>query len=146
PRTQALVGFVKENADRTTKHLAAELENEFAVITLSSLSDLPIQTAPKLLLTVAARWQNTGSRWNERHTLWEYWGKGPTLIEPVEGWLMLRELDGAVGLSVTPLDGASQPIGEPLAGRRMEVGWEIELGTVPTVQYLVEVHRSGRRR
>jgi hypothetical protein len=146
PRTQALVGFVRENADKTTKHLAAELENEFAVITLSSLSDLPVQRAPKLLLTVAARWQNTGSKWNGRHTLWEYWGKGPTLIEPVRGWLMLRELDGAVGLSVTPLDGASQPIGEPLAGRRMEVGWEIELGTVPTVQYLVEVHRSGRAR
>jgi hypothetical protein len=145
PRTQALVGFVKKNADKTTTHLAVEPENEFAAITLSSLSELPIQRAPKLLLTVAARWQNTGSEWNERHTLWDFWGKGPTLIEPVKGWLMLRELDGAVAVQVTPLDGASQPIGEPLAGRRMEVGWEIELGTVPTVQYLIEVHRSNPR-
>jgi hypothetical protein len=96
-------------------------------------------------LTVGARWQNTGSKWNERHTLWEYWGQGPTLIEPVKGWLMLRELDGAVAVRVTPLDGASQPIGEPLVGRRMEVGWEIELGSVPTVQYLIEVHRSNPR-
>jgi len=141
PRTQALLGFVRENADKTTRHLAAELENEFAAITLSSLSDLPVQRAPRLLLTVGARWQNTGSKWNERHTLWEYWGQGPTLIEPVKGWLMLRELDGAVAVRVTPLDGASQPIGEPLVGRRMEVGWEIELGSVPTVQYLIEVHR-----
>jgi hypothetical protein len=58
---------------------------------------------------------------------------------------MLRELDGAVAVRVTPLDGASQPIGEPLVGRRMEVGWEIELGSVPTVQYLIEVHRSNPR-
>ncbi|HEX5787434.1 MAG TPA: hypothetical protein VFY03_04605 [Woeseiaceae bacterium] len=143
PRTQALVGFVSANADKTTTHLAAELDNEFAAITLSSLDDSPIQRAPRLLLTAAARWQNTGSEWNERHTLWEFWGKGPTLIEPVTGWLMLRELDGAVAVRITPLDGASQPIGEPRAGRRMEVGWEVELGTEPTVQYLVEVHRSG---
>lgn len=145
PRTQALVGFVKENADKTTTHLSAELENEFAAITLSSLSELPIQRAPRLLLTVGARWRNTGSTWNERHTLWEQWGEGPTLIEPVKGWLMLRELDGAVAVRITPLDGASRPIGEPLAGRRMEVGWEVELGTVPTVQYLIDVYRSNPR-
>lgn len=143
PRTQALVGFVRENAEKTTTHLAAEVDNEFAAITLSSLSELPIQRAPRLLLTVAARWQNTGSEWNERHTLWDFWGQAPTLIEPVKGWLMLRELDGAVAVQITPLDGASQPIGEPLSGRRMEVGWEVELGTVPTVQYLIEVHRSN---
>ncbi|MGD9021122.1 MAG: hypothetical protein PVF46_04945 [Lysobacterales bacterium] len=141
PGTQALVGFVRENADKTTKHLKAELKNEFAAITLSSLTGEPIQRSDRLLLTACARWQNTGSEWNERHTLWEQWGKGPTLIETVKGWLMLRELDGAVAVKLTPLDGASQPIGEPLSGRRMEVGWEIELGTVPTVQYLVEVYR-----
>ena len=141
PRTQALVGFVRENADKTTTHLAAELRTDFAAITLSSLDERPIQRADRLLLTVCGRWQNTGSEWNERHTLWEQWGKGPTLIEPVEGWLMLRELDGAVAVRLTPLDGASQPIGEPASGRRMEVGWEIELATVPTVQYLVEVYR-----
>jgi hypothetical protein len=141
PRSQALVGFVRDNADRTTTHLRAELKNEFAAITLSSLSELPIQRADRLLLTACARWQNTGSEWNERHTLWEQWGKGPTLIEPVKGWLMLRELDGAVAVRLTPLDGASQPIGEPLQGRRMEVGWEIELGTVPALQYLIEVYR-----
>ncbi len=141
PRTQALVGFVRENADKTTTHLKAELKNDFAAITLSSLSEAPIQRSDRLLLTVSARWQNTGSEWNERHTLWEQWGKGPTLIEPVRGWLMLRELDGAVAVRLTPLDGGSQPIGEPLSGRRMEVGWEVELGTVPTVQYLVEVYR-----
>jgi len=141
PRTQALVGFVRENASKTTTHLKAELKNDFAAITLSSLSELPIQRANRLLLTACSRWQNTGSEWNERHTLWEQWGKGPTLIEPVRGWLMLRELDGAVAVRLTPLNGASQPIGDGVMGRRMEVGWEIELGAVPTVQYLIEVHR-----
>ncbi len=141
PRTQALIGFIPENAEKSTTHLQAELNNAFAAITLSSLDEQPIQRADKLLLTACARWQNTGSKWNDRHTLWEFWGEGPTQIEPVTGWLMLRELDGAVAVKVTPLDGASQPIGEPAMGRRMEVGWEIELGAVPTDQYLIEVSR-----
>jgi hypothetical protein len=141
PRTQALVGFVKENATRTTKHLAAELKNEFAVITLSSLTDEPIQRASKLLLTACARWQNSGAKWNDRRTLWTDMGRDPTLIEPVEGWLLLRELDGAVALKVTALDGSEKPIGKPIEARRLEDGWEIPLGTPATTHYLIEIVR-----
>lgn len=141
PRTQALVGFVKENADHTTTHLAAELKSEFAVITLSSLSDEPIQRANRLLLTACARWQNTGAKWNDRHTLWTDMGREPTTIEPVEGWLMLRELDGAVAVKATALDGAEKPLGEPIMARRLEDGWEIPLGKPATTHYLIEVVR-----
>ncbi|HEX7632447.1 MAG TPA: hypothetical protein VF388_09955 [Lacunisphaera sp.] len=141
PRTQALVGFVKENASHTTKHLAAELKNEFAAITLSSLTDAAIQRANKLLLTACARWQNTAAKWNDRRTLWDDMGHDPTLIEPVEGWLLLRELDGAVAVKATPLDGAEQPIGKPIEARRLEDGWEIPLGTPATTHYLIEVTR-----
>lgn len=141
PRTQALVGFVKENADHTTTHLATELKTEFAVITLSSLSDEPIQRANRLLLTVCARWQNTGAKWNDRHTLWTDMGREPTTIEPVEGWLMLRELDGAVAVKATALDGAEKPVGEPIMARRLEDGWEIPLGKPATTHYLIEVVR-----
>ncbi len=141
PRTQALVGFVRDNPARTTRHLAAELKNEFAVITLSSLTPEPIQRSNRLLLTTCARWQNTGAKWNDRRTLWSDMGHEPTLIEPVAGWLMLRELDGAVALKLTPLDGAEKPIGAPLEGRRMEDGWEIPLGTPATTHYLIEIVR-----
>lgn len=141
PRSQALVGFLRDNPAQTTKHLAAEIKNDFAVITLSSLTAEPIQRSDHLLLTACSRWQNTGSEWNARHTLWAKWGHGPTEIEPVTGWLVLRELDGAVAVKLTPLDGAAQPIGDPIMGRRLEDGWEIPLGAPVTDQYLIEVIR-----
>ncbi|HVU33990.1 MAG TPA: hypothetical protein VHE61_11185 [Opitutaceae bacterium] len=140
PRTQALIGFVRDNG-RTTRHLAAEVKNDFCAITLSSLTPDPIERAPRMLLTACSRWQNSGAEWDERHTMWTTWGHGPTLIEPVTGWLVLRELDGAVAVKLTPLDGAARPIGKPLMGRRLEDGWEIPLGSPPTNWYLVEVVR-----
>lgn len=140
PRTQAIVGFLRDHG-RTTRHLAPEVKNDFCAITVSSLTSEPIQRSPRLLVTACARWQNTGSKWNERHTLWSEWGTGPTLIEPVTGWLVLRELDGAVALKLTPLDGAAHPIGEPIMGRRLEVGWEIPLGSPATNWYLIEIVR-----
>jgi hypothetical protein len=94
-----------------------------------------------MLLTATSRWQNTGAKWNDRHTLWETWGRGPTLIEPVTGWLLLRELDGAVAVLATPLDGAGQPLGTAIPARRLEDGWEIPLGTPATAHYLIEVTR-----
>jgi hypothetical protein len=141
PRSQALVGFMKENAATTTKHLAAEIKNEFAAITLSSLTSDPIQRSPRLLLTATSRWENTGAIWNERHTLQTNLGHEPTLIEPVTGWLVLRELDGAVAIKLIPLDGAARPLGDPIAGRRLEVGWEISLGSPATAHYLIDVVR-----
>ena len=42
------------------------------------------------------------------------------MIEPVKGWVVLRELDGAVEVTASPLDGAARPIGEPLKARRLE--------------------------
>lgn len=140
PRTQGLVGFVRDNT-KTTRHLSAEVKNDFCAITLSSLTAEPIQRSSRMLLTACARWQNTGSKWNDRRTLWTEWGTGPTLIEPVTGWLVLRELDGAVALKLTPLDGGARPIGKPIEGRRLEDGWEIPLGSPATNWYLVEVVR-----
>ncbi len=142
PRTQALVGFVHDHASTTTRHIAAEIKNDFCAITLTSLTPESIQRSSKLLLTACARWQNTGTQWNDRHTLWAEWGTGPTLIEPVRGWLTLRELDGAVALKLIPLDGASQPAGPAIEGRRLEEGWEIPLGSAAaTTQYMIEIVR-----
>jgi hypothetical protein len=140
PRTQALIGFVRDN-EKTTRNLAAEVKNDFCAITLSSLTSEPIQRASRMLLTACSRWQNTGTKWNDRHTLWTEWGTGPTLIEPVTGWLVLRELGGAVAVKLTPLDGAARPIGQPINGRRLEDGWEIPLGSPATNWYLIEIVR-----
>jgi hypothetical protein len=139
-RSQGVVGYVAEHRPKT-RHLAPEIKNTFCAITLSSLTPEAIRRSPALLLTACSRWQNTGSKWNARRTLWEDWGKGPTLIEPVTGWLVLQDIDGAVDVSVTPLDGAWRPLGEPTKARMVEDGWEIPLGAPATTHYLIMVAR-----
>jgi hypothetical protein len=140
-RTQALVGFVKAHG-RSTSQLSAEVKNDFCAITVSSLDSKPLALSSTLLLTACARIENTGTRWNERHTLWDEWGTPPTRIEPVTGWLVLHELDGAIEVQLVPLDGAARPIGKPIRGRRLEDGWEIPIGDPATTWYLVHVLRS----
>jgi hypothetical protein len=139
--TQGLVGFVKANS-RGTSQLSADVKNDFCAITVSSLDGRPLSQSATMLLTACSRWQNTGVQWNERRTLWTKFGKGPTLIEPVTGWVTLHEIDGAVGMQLIPLDGAARPVGAPLRGRRLESGWELPLGNPATTWYLVKVIRS----
>jgi hypothetical protein len=91
-----------------------------------------------MLVTATAREQNTGSLWNERHALWAALGEPPTLIEPITGWLMLRNIDGAVAIDVTALDGSARPLGPPVRAKRLEAGWEFPLGDTPTTTYLIE--------
>jgi hypothetical protein len=149
-RTQALVGFVKASR-RETRHLAAEVENDLCAITLSSLDSKPIARSETLLLTACSRIENTGTQWNARHTLWETWGEGPTLIEPVKGYLVLKDLQGPVEILLIPLDGSDRAMGEairggsPIRGRRLEIGWEIPLGEPPTTQYIVHLIRSAEQ-
>jgi hypothetical protein len=143
-RTQALVGFVKTSG-RETRHLAAEVENEFCAITLSSLDSKPIARSETLLLTACSRIENTGTKWNRRRTLWEEWGHGPTRIEPVKGYLVLKDLEGPVEIRLVPLDGEYRPLGDPIRGRRLEIGWEIPLGDRPTTQYILHVIRSAEQ-
>jgi hypothetical protein len=145
-RTQGLIGFVRDNPVEV-RHLKPEVKNDFCAITLSSLTSEPIWKSSKLLLTACSRWQNTGSKWNERRTMWgegprsKGWGSGPTLIEPVTGWITLRGLEGAVQVELVPLDGAARPIGKPIRGKLVEEGYEIPLGNPATPWYLVRVKK-----
>jgi hypothetical protein len=97
----------------------------------------PISRSTSLLVTATAREQNTGAKWDDRHTLWDELGTPPTEIEPVSGWLLLKNIEGAVGMRVTALDGSSRPIGNPIAGRRLELGWEFPIGNVVATTYLI---------
>jgi len=143
-RTQGLIGFIRDNPVEV-RHIKAEVKNDFCAITLSSLTPEPIWKSTNLLLTACSRWQNTGSKWNARRTMWgdgpetKGWGTGPTLIEPVTGWLTLRDLDGAVRVELIPLNGAARPIGKPIRAKLVEEGFEIPLGDPATTWYLVRV-------
>jgi hypothetical protein len=141
PRTQALVGFVQANG-KSTSQLAADVKNKFCTITVSSLDSRPLSLSSTLLMTTCSRIENTGTRWNDRRTLWDEWGEPPALIEPVVGWVMLKELDGAIEVQAIPLDGAARPIGPPIRADRMEDGWELKIGEPATTHYLIHVLRS----
>jgi hypothetical protein len=139
PRTQALVGFVRQTDARTT-NLTADISTPFAVITLSSLDGKPISHSNEMLLTTTARVKNTGMVWNARRSVTSTWGTAPTLIEPVRGWLQFHDLAGVVDITATPLDGAARPLA-PIKGRLLENGWELPIGTPATTTYLIHVYR-----
>jgi hypothetical protein len=138
-RSTALVGFVKENG-AATSHLSTDIQNEFCAITLSALDAEPLSRSNLMLLTTTGRSENTGMIWNARRTNADVWGTAPTRIESIKGWLLLKQIEGAVGMVVTPLDGAGRPLGEE-RGRLLESGWEIPIGDVPATSYLVKVIR-----
>ena len=77
---------------------------------------------------------------DKRHTL-DKWGTPPAMIEPVRGKVIFRNLQDAESLTAQPLDGAGQPIGDPLAAVRTPDGWALTLGTPATTWYVVRVKR-----
>lgn len=138
-RSTALIGFVKESGVETS-HLAAEISNDFCALTLSSMDGKPISRSSLLLLTTTGRVQNTGQTWDARRANAAVWGTAPTRIETIKGYLLLKDLEGVVGMNVTALDGAARPI-NVTHGRMLEQGWEIHIGDIPTTTYLINVIR-----
>jgi hypothetical protein len=72
-------------------------------------------------------------------------GHAPTLIEPVKGWLVLKDLEGPVEIRLVALDGAGRPMGEQIRGRRLEIDREIPLGERATTVYVVHLIRSAEQ-
>ncbi|MGF7149852.1 hypothetical protein FHS96_003509 [Sphingomonas zeicaulis] len=141
PLSQALVGFLPANAKVVTTHLGADLANRFAAITLTALDGKPVYRSDTMLLTLTGRTQNSGAEWNERRTMLTKWGTAPTLIEPITGWVTLRDLDGALGVFAMPLDGAGRAMGPEQRARMVEPGWELAVGTPATTSYRLRIVR-----
>ncbi|MBC9032007.1 hypothetical protein IAG41_06350 [Sphingomonas sp. JC676] len=141
PRSQALVGFIAANAQVQTRNLSADIKNQFATITLSSLDGKPLNLSNRMLLTTTGKVENTGQKWDERRAMLTNWGTAPTVIEPITGWIQFKDLEGAIGVFATPLDGAARPVGPEIKGRMIEPGWEIAVGTPVTTSYLIRVER-----
>jgi len=137
PRSQAIVG----RGGGRTKNLRLQPQTPFCAVTLGALDNHPISSAARLLLTVGARVANTGMVWNEKRTTLEKWGSAPSRIEPVVGVVTLCGLQSARGVLAQPLDGAGQPLGQPLALRPTADGWTLPLGQVVTPWFVIEVTR-----
>jgi hypothetical protein len=140
PRTQALIGFGTSQG-KTAENLSADVANPFSAVVLTSLDAQPVAHSARLLLVAGARVVNTGMTWNAGHTGPAAWGASPTLIEPVTGHITLRGLTGASAVTAQPLDGAGQPLGQPIQAAQEGDAWEIPVGTPATTWYAVAVQR-----
>jgi hypothetical protein len=140
PRSQGLIGFVKANDKRVT-NLAADVDNDFCAIVINSLEDKPIADAGKLLLTACVRVENTDMTWDATRTHTARQGRSPSLIEPVTGQIILRNLNSVTAVSATPLDGAGKALCDPVTAKRTLRGWQIPVGEPATTWYLVSVSR-----
>jgi hypothetical protein len=139
-RTQAVIGFVKAQG-KQLRHLAPEVANRFACLTLSSLDAEPIARSSRLLLTSGAAVVNAGAEWNETRSALKQWGTSPTLIEPVTGQLLLRNLEGARGVTMAALDGSGRRAGAPVAATKTPEGWRVPLCEQATTWYEIKVER-----
>jgi hypothetical protein len=138
-RTQALIGFLKANS-KTVRNLGADIGNNFAAIVLSSMDAKPIAQSGKMLLSAASRVTNTNLKWNETRTRAQG-GESPSLIEPVSGTIVLRNLEGATSVSAAALDGSGKPIGAPIRANKTAGGWALPVGDPVTTWYVVTVNR-----
>jgi hypothetical protein len=141
-RTEIISGFTAEASRKNgnTPHLGTDITNEFATVALSSLDGKALSGADRMMLVAVAYSRNSGSAWDSRKAMMAKWGDAPTLIEPVTGWILLKNLDGAVKVTVTPIDGAGRPLA-PIDARMLEDGWEFAVGTPAATNYLVSVTR-----
>jgi hypothetical protein len=139
PRSESLIGFVRGSGE-STPHLSADLTNEFSVLTLTALDDLPVAESKRLLLVATTGTAvNTGQRFAEDGKTLAEWGAGPVLIEPVTGTVTLRGLANAKSVSATPLTAEGRRLNPSREADRRASNWSIALGGPATTWWLLEV-------
>jgi hypothetical protein len=140
PRSQGLIGFVRQNSVGAT-NLTASVRNNFCAILLNALDSDSIAHASRLLLTTGTRVENTGMLWDATRSRVTEQGHAPTLIEPLTGTIVLRNLADAVRVSAQPLDGTGHSLGDPLSALKTAAGWELAVGQPATPWYLITVDK-----
>ena len=132
PRTQALIGFLPAYK-QSVRNLSADIGNKFATLVLTSLDSKAISQSSRMLLSAGSRVTNTPKGDG---------GSGPpTLIEPVTGKVVIRNLENAAAVYSSPLDGAGRRMGPPIPSRKTAEGWEVTLGDQVTTWYEIMVKR-----
>jgi hypothetical protein len=138
--TSALIGFVRASG-LETDHVKVEVDNEFCTVILTSLDGRPICNAQRLLLVTTAKSTNTDFAFEEDGRTVARWGTGPTLIEPVTGRVLLKQLEDASAVKVTPLTATGKRLGDAVPVQRASNDWSIAIGEFATTWYLIEVAR-----
>jgi hypothetical protein len=137
---QALIGFVKGH-NKALKNLSAAVDNEFCSIILISLDGQSLSCSKRLLLVTTARSGNNGMVWNENRTTLSNWGSAPTVIEPVKGKVILRNLEPSQKIEIIPLDGAGKALGYTVTAHSANGEVVLSIGEQTTTWYLVRIQR-----
>jgi len=138
--SQALIGFVRDN-NRLLKNLSVEVDNTFCSIILTSLDGRPIAHAERMLLVATARSANTDMTWNDKRTSLTNWGAVPTMIEPVKGKAMLRNLKPSQHAEIVSLNGAGRAAGDAIKAQSIRGDYKLNIGEPTTPWYLVRIQR-----
>ena len=101
PRFAALTGFLQNASGASAGELTLVQANRFGSVSWLALSQAPLVTAQRSLLTLSTVQQNTGMVWDGTQTVHNNWGSGPTLQAPIR--LTLRLHIQADSLRVYPL-------------------------------------------
>jgi hypothetical protein len=139
-RTQSIVGHLHRREGLS--HLAVDLKNDFAAVTLTSLDGKALALAEKILLNTASSLSNTGMKWNEDRTSLKSWGSAPTRIDPLSGRVTVGGLHEAEAVEVMPLDSRGDALEASFRAVRREDGWSVELEDAATPWYLLRVIRG----
>ncbi len=139
-RMQAIVGHLRQR--HNLPHLAVELKNRFAAVTLTSLDGRTLAESETILLNTATSVSNTGMEWNEEKTSLISWGDGPTRIEPVSGTVTVRGLRGAEAVEVVPLKVDGEEMKDSFRAVKDEDGWSVRLEDAVAPWYLLRVIRE----
>ena len=94
-RSQGFAGF-KPAGEIAFKNLKVTLENEFAVVLATSLSDEPLAQSKRLVVTAVGNAVNTGMKLDPARGKFADAGRPPILVEPVRGTVSLTNLTGAL--------------------------------------------------
>ena len=107
-RTKSVFGTFKKGQKIQLKNgVEFEMSEEFATVTLTSLSGEDLDDARLILITAVGRADNTDAQYNEDHTKRISLGHGPVLIEPINATVRMKSSLMRCGQS--PLSKALSP-------------------------------------
>ena len=115
------------------KHHKAYVDKTNSLIEGTELDGKPLNLSDRMLLTTTGKVENTGQSWNARHAMLSNWGTAPTLIEPITGWIQLKDLEGAIGVSAQALDGSARPV--PAISKAVPWSGEVRTKGRPSVTF-----------
>ena len=110
PSFSALTGFLQEGGGTTAGELTLIQANRFGSVSWLALSQAPLATAQRSLLTISTVQQNTNMVWDGAQTVHNNWGAGPTVQAPLVITLRLHlEADSLKVYPLSPLGEAGVP-------------------------------------